>query len=60
MIEFSHRLEDIKSELEYPSNAETHTISFDFLSTLKHSSENCVAFSFFLPLILWSLEDLQQ
>ncbi|KAK9966715.1 hypothetical protein ABG768_003811, partial [Culter alburnus] len=40
MIEFSHRLEDIRSELEYPFDAETHTISFDILSTLKHSSEN--------------------
>lgn len=40
MIEFSHRLEDIRSELEYPSDAEMHTISFDILSTLKRSSEN--------------------
>lgn len=55
MMEFSHRLEDIRSELEYPSDAETHTISFDILSTLKRSSENSlspVSFSFFLPLIL--------
>lgn len=53
MIEFSHRLEDIRSELEYPSDAETRTISFDILSTLKRSSEPPrVAFSFFLPLIL--------
>lgn len=55
MIEFSHRLEDIRSELEYPFDAETHTISFDILSTLKHSSENSpprVASSLFLPLIL--------
>ncbi|KTF84236.1 hypothetical protein cypCar_00024549 [Cyprinus carpio] len=40
MIEFSHRLEDIRSELEYPSDAEMHAISFDILSTLKCSSEN--------------------
>jgi len=38
MIEFSHRLEDIRSELEYPSDADT--ISFEILSTLKRSSEN--------------------
>uniref|UniRef100_A0A8C1PF99 Diaphanous-related formin 3 n=1 Tax=Cyprinus carpio TaxID=7962 RepID=A0A8C1PF99_CYPCA len=40
MIEFSHRLEDIRSELEYPSDAEMHAVSFDILSTLKRSSEN--------------------
>uniref|UniRef100_A0A671T526 Protein diaphanous homolog 3-like n=1 Tax=Sinocyclocheilus anshuiensis TaxID=1608454 RepID=A0A671T526_9TELE len=38
MIEFSHRLEDIRSELEYPSDAEMHDTSAEsnFLSILQH------------------------
>ncbi len=46
-----------EGELEYPSDAEMHAISFAILSTLKCSLENslpCVVF-FFIPLILWSL-----
>uniref|UniRef100_A0A671PU88 Protein diaphanous homolog 3-like n=1 Tax=Sinocyclocheilus anshuiensis TaxID=1608454 RepID=A0A671PU88_9TELE len=38
MIEFSHRLEDIRNELEYPSDAEMHDTSTEshFLSILQH------------------------